>query len=123
MKEGTGRIARFELVPLSELGRPRVDVLCNMSGIFRDSFQNVVEVRDCLIVPPIYSQDRGYICTFQNGVEARGCGFELPWTKRLTFASLCTFTFTLFTRISTTCDLVMVASRESAIGLTGSLHT
>lgn len=38
--EGTGRIARFELVPLSDMGgRPRVDVLCNMSGIFRDSFQ------------------------------------------------------------------------------------
>ncbi len=29
VKEGTGRIARFELVPLEELGgRPRVDVLC-----------------------------------------------------------------------------------------------
>ncbi|KAL4458671.1 hypothetical protein ABPG75_013536 [Micractinium tetrahymenae] len=47
VKEGTGRIARFELVPLSEMGgRPRVDVLCNMSGIFRDSFQNVVELLD-----------------------------------------------------------------------------
>jgi cobalamin biosynthesis Mg chelatase CobN len=39
VREGTGRIARFELVHLEELGRPRVDVLCNMSGIFRDSFQ------------------------------------------------------------------------------------
>lgn len=29
-------------------GRPRVDVLCNMSGIFRDSFQNVVELLDDL---------------------------------------------------------------------------
>lgn len=49
MTEGTGRIARFELIPLSELnGRPRVDVLCNMSGIFRDSFQNVVELLDDL---------------------------------------------------------------------------
>lgn len=47
VKEGTGRIARFELVPLAEMGgRPRVDVLCNMSGIFRDSFQNVVELLD-----------------------------------------------------------------------------
>lgn len=47
--EGTGRVARFELIPLDELqpaGRPRVDVLCNMSGIFRDSFQNVVELMD-----------------------------------------------------------------------------
>lgn len=49
LSEGTGRIARFELIPLSELqGRPRVDVLCNMSGIFRDSFQNVVELLDDL---------------------------------------------------------------------------
>lgn len=49
ISEGTGRIARFELIPLEELnGRPRVDVLCNMSGIFRDSFQNVVELLDDL---------------------------------------------------------------------------
>lgn len=46
VKEGTGRIARFELIPLEELGRPRIDVLCNLSGIFRDSFQNVVELLD-----------------------------------------------------------------------------
>ena len=43
------RVHRFDLVPLAELGgRPRVDVLCNMSGIFRDSFQNVVELLDDL---------------------------------------------------------------------------
>lgn len=49
VQEGTGRVARFELVPLEELdGRPRIDVLCNMSGIFRDSFQNVVELLDDL---------------------------------------------------------------------------
>ena len=43
------RVSRFELVPLEDLeGRPRVDVLCNMSGIFRDSFQNVVELLDDL---------------------------------------------------------------------------
>ena len=45
VRDSTGRIARFELRPLEELaGRPRVDVLCNLSGIFRDSFQNVVEL-------------------------------------------------------------------------------
>ena len=48
LKEGTGRISRFELIPLEELGRPRVDVLCNMSGIFRDSFQNVIDLLDDL---------------------------------------------------------------------------
>jgi magnesium chelatase subunit H len=51
VKEGTGRVARYELIPLSELnGRPRVDVLCNMSGIFRDSFANVVGLLDDLFV-------------------------------------------------------------------------
>ena len=50
VKEGTGRVVRYELVPLSEMpgGRPRVDVLCNMSGIFRDSFANVVALLDDL---------------------------------------------------------------------------
>ena len=49
MKEGTGRVVRYELVPLEEMGgRPRVDALCNMSGIFRDSFANVVGLLDDL---------------------------------------------------------------------------
>ena len=44
--EGTGRVARYDLIPLEELGRPRVDALCSLSGIFRDSFANVVELLD-----------------------------------------------------------------------------
>lgn len=35
VKEGTGRIVRYDLIPLQELGRPRVDVLASLSGIFR----------------------------------------------------------------------------------------
>lgn len=35
IKEGTGRIVRYDLVPLEELGRPRIDVLASLSGIFR----------------------------------------------------------------------------------------
>ncbi|HLP87854.1 MAG TPA: magnesium chelatase subunit H [Nostocaceae cyanobacterium] len=48
VKEGTGRIVRYELKPLSELGHPRIDVLGNLSGIFRDSFVNVIELLDDL---------------------------------------------------------------------------
>jgi magnesium chelatase subunit H len=33
-----GRVTRFEIVPLDELGRPRIDVLLTVSGIFRDLF-------------------------------------------------------------------------------------
>jgi magnesium chelatase subunit H len=35
VKEGTGRIVRYDLVPLEILGRPRIDVLASLSGIFR----------------------------------------------------------------------------------------
>lgn len=46
IKEGTGRIVRFDLQLLPELGRPRIDVLASMSGIFRDSFANIVDLLD-----------------------------------------------------------------------------
>ena len=34
--DGYGRLAGAELIPLEELGRPRVDVVVTLSGIFRD---------------------------------------------------------------------------------------
>ncbi|MEB3272526.1 MAG: magnesium chelatase subunit H [Prochlorothrix sp.] len=48
VKEGTGRIVRYDLKPLAEVGHPRIDVLGNLSGIFRDSFVNVIELLDDL---------------------------------------------------------------------------
>jgi magnesium chelatase subunit H len=48
VREGTGRIVRYDLIPLGELGRPRIDVLTSLSGIFRDSFANIVELLDDL---------------------------------------------------------------------------
>lgn len=48
VKEGTGRIVCYQLKPLSEVGHPRIDVLANLSGIFRDSFVNIIELLDDL---------------------------------------------------------------------------
>jgi magnesium chelatase subunit H len=48
VKEGTGRIVRYDLKPLAEVGHPRIDVLANLSGIFRDSFVNIIELLDDL---------------------------------------------------------------------------
>jgi magnesium chelatase subunit H len=48
LKEGTGRIVRYELQPLDTLTHPRIDVLANLSGIFRDSFVNIIELVDDL---------------------------------------------------------------------------
>ncbi|NEO48118.1 MAG: DUF3479 domain-containing protein, partial [Moorea sp. SIO4A3] len=50
VKEGTGRIVRYDLMPLAEVGHPRIDVLANLSGIFRDSFVNIVELLDDLFL-------------------------------------------------------------------------
>ncbi len=48
VKEGTGRIVRYELMPLDEIGHPRIDILANLSGIFRDSFVNIIDLLDDL---------------------------------------------------------------------------
>ena len=48
VKEGTGRIVRYELKSLAEVGHPRIDILGNLSGIFRDSFVNIIELLDDL---------------------------------------------------------------------------
>ncbi len=49
VKEGTGRIVRYELKPLGEIGHPRIDILANLSGIFRDTFINIIELLDDLM--------------------------------------------------------------------------
>ena len=38
------RVIGLEVVPVSELGRPRVDVTVNISGLFRDTFPNLTDM-------------------------------------------------------------------------------
>ncbi|MFN8522384.1 MAG: cobaltochelatase subunit CobN [Chloroflexota bacterium] len=40
------RVTGLELVPLAELGRPRIDVTVRISGFFRDAFPNLVNLMD-----------------------------------------------------------------------------
>ncbi|MCS6889116.1 MAG: cobaltochelatase subunit CobN, partial [Chloroflexus sp.] len=40
------RVTGFEIVPLAELGRPRIDVVCRISGFFRDAFPHLIELID-----------------------------------------------------------------------------
>ncbi len=44
--EESGRVEGLEVVPLAELGRPRVDVTLRISGLFRDAFPHVVALMD-----------------------------------------------------------------------------
>ncbi|MCW2638945.1 MAG: cobN [Dactylosporangium sp.] len=44
--DASRRVTGFEVVPLAELGRPRVDVTVRISGFFRDAFPHVLGLLD-----------------------------------------------------------------------------
>ncbi|MFB8790970.1 MAG: magnesium chelatase subunit H, partial [Potamolinea sp.] len=44
--DALGRVNKLHLIPLEELGRPRIDVVINCSGVFRDLFINQMNLLD-----------------------------------------------------------------------------
>lgn len=75
VKEGTGRIVRYELKPLSQLAHPRIDVLGNLSGIFRDSFVNIIELLDDLFQRATTAEepeDQNFIRKHALALKAKG---------------------------------------------------
>jgi magnesium chelatase subunit H len=75
LQEGTGRIVRYELIPLAELDHPRIDILANLSGIFRDSFVNVIELLDDLFVRAAAAEeppDQNFIRKHALALQAQG---------------------------------------------------
>jgi len=44
--DALGRVNKLGLIPLEELGRPRIDVVVNCSGVFRDLFVNQMNLLD-----------------------------------------------------------------------------
>ena len=44
--DSLGRVNQLEVIPLEELGRPRIDVVVNCSGVFRDLFINQMNLLD-----------------------------------------------------------------------------
>ena len=75
VKEGTGRIVRYELKPIEELGHPRIDVLANLSGIFRDTFVNIIELLDDLFrraAEVEESEENNYIRKHCLALQAQG---------------------------------------------------
>jgi cobaltochelatase CobN len=47
--ESTTRMSGFEVLPLAQLGRPRVDVTLRISGLFRDVFPQQIEAFDAAV--------------------------------------------------------------------------
>ena len=44
--DASRRVTGFEVLPLDELGRPRIDVTVRISGFFRDAFSHVIDLLD-----------------------------------------------------------------------------
>jgi cobaltochelatase CobN len=44
--DASRRVTGFEILPLTELGRPRIDVTLRISGFFRDAFPHVIALLD-----------------------------------------------------------------------------
>mmetsp|Transcript_26011 Transcript_26011/g.59836 ORF Transcript_26011/g.59836 Transcript_26011/m.59836 type:complete len:410 (-) Transcript_26011:61-1290(-) len=80
IREGTGRVVRYDLVPLAELGRPRVDVLASLSGIFRDSFANIVDLLDDLFERASRAEDEPVALNFikKHSEELEAEGVDRP---------------------------------------------
>ena len=59
-----GRVKDLEVIPVSELGRPRIDVTLRISGLFRDTFPNLVRMIDRavhMVADLDESEDENYI--------------------------------------------------------------
>ncbi len=64
---GSNRVQDFEVLPLSVLNRPRVDVTLRVSGFFRDAFLNVIKYFDAA-VQKVAEQDEDEL---MNPIRAR----------------------------------------------------
>jgi cobaltochelatase CobN len=77
------RVVDFEILPLSVLGRPRVDVTLRISGFFRDAFPNLIDLFDQAVIavaaldePPEQNPLASQVKQEQEQWEAAGLGKE-----------------------------------------------
>jgi len=77
------RVVDFEILPVSVLGRPRVDVTLRISGFFRDAFPNLIDLFDQAVIavaaldePPEQNPLASQVKQEQQQWEAAGLGKE-----------------------------------------------
>ena len=73
------RLEGVEIIPLAELGRPRIDVVCRISGFFRDAFPSVVSAIDDAVLavaaldePPDQNFVRKHVLGEQQRLQRQG---------------------------------------------------
>jgi cobaltochelatase CobN len=83
-----GIVDGLEVVPLAELGRPRIDVTPRVSGFFRDSFPNLMERLDeavqmaaALKEPPESNFIRRHVYKDLEDYRAQGMSEEEAWRE------------------------------------------
>ena len=84
------RVVDFEILPLSVLGRPRVDVTLRISGFFRDAFPNLIDLFDQAVIavavldePPEQNPLASQVKQEQEQWEAAGLGKEEAQVRSL----------------------------------------
>lgn len=74
-----GRVTGMEVIPQKELGRPRIDTVISLTGLYRDQFPNVMERLNEAVVMvaaleegPDLNPIRANTARVQEGLEKRG---------------------------------------------------
>jgi magnesium chelatase subunit H len=80
VRDSLNRATGVEAIPLAELGRPRIDVVMTVSGIFRDLFSPTVQLLDRAVrlvahldEPPALNYVRKHVL---EQLEREGCDFD-----------------------------------------------
>ena len=84
-----GKISHYSLVPLEKLGRPRIDVLMQLSPIFRDAFGLLMDQLDRLIKDAAKADeplDMNYVKKHVEEALASGVEFESATARQFTQA-------------------------------------
>ena len=84
-----GKISHYSLVPLEKLGRPRIDVLMQLSPIFRDAFGLLMDQLDRLVKEAAGADEpaeMNYIKKHVDEALASGMEFESATARQFTQA-------------------------------------
>jgi len=87
--DAQGKISHYKLVPLEKLGRPRIDVLIQISSIFRDTFGVLVDLLDKLVkdaAKAIEPVEMNMIKKHVDEAEEKGQEFEAATSRLFTQA-------------------------------------
>jgi magnesium chelatase subunit H len=84
-----GKISHYKLIPLEKLGRPRIDVLMQLSPIFRDAFGLLMDQLDRLVKDAAKADEpheMNYIRKHVDEAMAEGADLETATSRQFTQA-------------------------------------